>query len=222
MTHYRALQIALAIGLLSGCAAGSGAPTQTTAGPSHPLGTRVLSDAVLVLPANEITVEGVSPAARDSLAVLGAYFDAELQNELQPHVSPAWMWADAVRALHRRNPLSVPDPSELSTRELRGARLREGEIVSPDLGSQLRALLAVAGARRYVLLPLRLHAATEGEGRQVGGVTLVLVDTRRSMIAGVHRLRVQVDGAGAAFNPQMILNRVAQMVRTQLAGSEPR
>jgi hypothetical protein len=219
----------LRIAVLAFVAAGATAcATASPSGQPEPGGqpapaARLLADAVLLLPVNEVTIEGPSPVSRDSAQAVGAAFDAEFQRVLAPDASPGWMWPDAVRALHRRNPLNVPDPTRLATRELRGSRLAVGEIVSAELGSQLRGLLAVAGARRYVLLPMRLHAGPASPGGYAGGVTLVAVDTRRSMIAGVNNVAVRIDArSGEQMTTDAIVRLVADAARTELAGLEAR
>jgi hypothetical protein len=153
-----------------------------------------------------------------SAQVLSAAFDAEFRRLLEPHASSGWMWPDAVRQLHRRNPLNVPDPGRLATRDLRGSRLAQGEIVSAELGSQIRALLAVAGGRRYVLLPLRLHAGAASNGGHAGGVTLVTIDVRRSMILLVQRVATRLDDTATDAGPAAVANAIAAAAQREITG----
>jgi hypothetical protein len=144
--------------------------------------TWLLSDEVLVLPTHEATVGEPGATTPSENARVAAQFDSVLRELLQPHVARGWIWPTDLRALHRRNPLNVPDPTRLPTAGLRGARLRSEAQLSPELGSQIRALTAVSGARRYVLLPIHLHVGQTSRGGQVAGVTLVAIDARRAVV----------------------------------------
>lgn len=214
MTHFHRTLVSAVAFLLLGCAGGQAAVGQAAPTAQQAQSARLLSDAVLLLPVHETTLEG----SADSAQVMSAAFDTEFRRLLEPHASSGWMWPDAARQLHRRNPLNVPDPTRLATRDLRGSRLAPDEIVSAELGSQIRALLAVAGARRYVLLPLRLHAGAATNGGHTGGVTLVTIDARRSTILLVQRVATRIDDAAAQAGAAAVAHAIAAAAQREITG----
>ena len=193
--------------------AGSTPPADTAPAASlEPL----LSDAVLVLPVHQTTADAeVDPAVRLTAAGVRVQFDSALQRALAPHVTGTWSWPPELRALHRRNPLHLPDPAQLSTGGLRGRRLAAGQILPADLGSDIRALLSVAGSRRYVLLPLDLRYAAADTGTTTATIHLVLIDARRAMIS-------EVVPVSATAPSDDVLAALALAIRLQFTGSDSR
>jgi hypothetical protein len=169
-----------------------------------------------MLPVHQTTADvDTDPDARTSAAVSRLQFDSTLQRALAPYVTGTWSWPPELRALHRRNPLHLPDPGQLATGGLRGARLAAGEMLPSDLGSHIRALLAVAGSRRYVLLPLDLRSMFTDDDRVTSSLRLAVIDARRSLITQVVPVTVTVPAADA-------LSVLAQAVRLQFTGSDER
>ena len=115
-------------------------------------------------------------------------------------VTSSWVLADRLIASARRNPIAMPDPTQIPADRMRG-RLVPGNVVGDPLASQLRALTAIGNAR-HALLPVELrfeHVA--GGVRPV--LRIVLVDTRTSMI----RLSRDVVGdPHASFSPMILTN----------------
>jgi hypothetical protein len=129
--------------------------------------------------------------------------------------------------MHRRNPLNVPDPAQLATTALRGARLRAEAQLSPQLGAQIRALTAVSGARRYVLLPIHLHMGETSRGGHAAGVTLVAIDARRAVVVqtrsvatGTVTASPQTSSAPPATDA--VVHDLAQLVLAEFVGSARR
>lgn len=177
---------------------------------------QLLSDAVLVLPVHQTTGDAeTDPVARRASAGVRMQFDSALQLTLSPHVTGIWTWPPELRALHRRNPLHLPDPGQLSVGGLRGSRLAADQILPADLGSNIRALLAVAGSRRYVLLPLDLRSASTDDGRATASLRLAVIDARRSLITDVVPVSVTVP-------PDDVLPMLARTIRLQFTGSDDR
>lgn len=172
-------------------AATPGAPGQAARTPAdQEIFTRLLADEVLVLPAQEGALsDSIGRLSSSRARVARAVFDTAFALALAPAVvGEGWRWPRDARVAFRRNPLIVPDPDNLAVRDLRGARLRAEEQVPADLGSQIRALLAIVGSRRYVLLPVQLHLGPTSAGGSVAGVSIVAIDTRRSTIVAVRSI----------------------------------
>jgi hypothetical protein len=189
--------------------------------------TWLLADEVMVLPTHEATVGGPVGQSQPENVRFAAQFDSVLRAVLQPHVIRGWMWPADLRSVHRRNPLNVPDPARLSTAALRGARLRPEAQLSPELGSQIRALTAVSGARRYVLLPIHLHMGETSRGGHVAGVTLVAIDARRAIVVqtrplatGTASANPQLPSGGPA--PEAVVRDLAQLALAEFVGSARR
>jgi hypothetical protein len=201
-------------------------PSQESA--SAPL-TWLLSDEVMVLPTHEATVGEPGATMPSENARFAAQFDSVLRGLLQPHVVRGWMWPADLRALHRRNPLNVPDPTRLPTAGLRGARLRSEAQLSPELGSQIRALTAISGARRYVLLPIHLHMGQTSRGGHVAGVTLVAIDARRAVVVQTRSLATGTPNANPGAPdpsrnaaPETVVRDLAQLALAEFVGSARR
>jgi hypothetical protein len=184
--------------------------------------TWLLSDEVMVLPTHEATVGEPGATTPSENARFAAQFDSVLRELLQPHTVRGWMWPADLRAVHRRNPLNVADPTRLATAGLRGSRLRDEAQLSPELGSQIRGLTAVSGARRYVLLPIHLHMGQTSRGGQVGGVTLVVIDARRAVVVQTRSLATGTASADPAAPDPSRSRTVGAVVRdlAQLAIAE--
>jgi hypothetical protein len=191
--------------------------------------TWLLSDEVMVLPTHEASMGEPGASTPSENARFAAQFDSALRVVLQPQVARGWMWPADLRALHRRNPLNVPDPTRLPTAGLRGARLRSEAQLSPELGSQIRALTAVSGARRYVLLPIHLHMGQTSRGGHVGGVTLVAIDARRAVVVQTRSLATGTASADpgapdASRNaaPETVVRDLVQLALAEFVGSARR
>ena len=115
--------------------------------------------------------------APDYLRELDRAIIAELEKR---DIASSWTLADRVIQTARRNPISMPDPTTIPAERIRG-RVVPGNMVGEPLGSQLRVLGALAGAR-HALVPveLRFENADAGGARQV--LRIVLIDTRTSMV----------------------------------------
>jgi hypothetical protein len=221
--------IAASIACAPPAARGPGAAAQ----PSQELETAaltwLLSDEVMVLPTHEASMGEPGASTPSENARFATQFDSALRVILQPHVTRGWMWPADLRTLHRRNPLNVPDPTRLATAGLRGARLRSDAQLSPELGSQIRALTAVSGARRYVLLPLHLHMGQTSRGGHVAGVTLVAIDARRAVVVQTRSLATGTPSAepGAPdpsrnAAPETVVRDLAQLTLAEFVGSARR
>lgn len=177
--------------LLAACATGapgaSGSPEPTTV--TAPLAW-LTSDEVLVLPLQEVELPLTGEAgtfddqATVTAAAVRQRFDTRLRATVEPRVPPdRWVWPQSLAALRARNPTVMPDPTRLTMRGLRPGMPPESQL-GQDLGSELRSLLAVAGARRYVLLPFRLvlrrDPASEARGY---AIHMLVIDTRRQLVA---------------------------------------
>lgn len=169
------------------CATASRAPTAEEQG-----NVRLGGDAVVVLP-----LQRISPAATASIPaelaslpwpVLRASFNDTLRTAFSARaIAETWVWPEALRQAHRRNPAMLPDPFELSVGSLRGMRLEPDTDLPERLGGELRMLLAISEGRRYFLLPLDLILAHSATGFTASG-QLILVDGRRQRVHWARRI----------------------------------
>ena len=181
----------LSAALLAGCATGApgaaGSPEPVTV--TAPLAW-LTSDEVLVLPLQEVEIALTDePGTFDDLAPVTAVaarqrFDTRLRAIVEPQVPPdRWVWPQSLAALRARNPTVMPDPTRLTMRGLRPGMPAESQL-GQELGSELRSLLAVSGARRYVLLPFRLLLRRDpASGARGYAILMLVIDTRRQIVA---------------------------------------
>lgn len=143
----------------------------------------LLGQRVLLLPAQRLVPAPEAAAlARDGTALLRR-LDEELAFALQERALGA-LWSDAgeVAGMARRNPTYAPDPLTLPVPG--AAQWRAGDPVREPLGSQLRALAALADAR-WAVLPLELQlTVADGMARAVVGLALVDVRTAQVLWVG--------------------------------------
>ncbi len=182
---------AIAIIGLAACATGAsgaaGSPGPTTV--SAPLAA-LTSDEVLVLSLQEVELSLTDePGTFDDLAPVTVAtarqrFDNRLRAIVEPQVPPdRWVWPQSLAALRARNPTVMPDPTRLTMRGLRPGMPAESQL-GQELGSELRSLLAVSGARRYVLLPFRLVLRRDpASGARGYAIHMLVIDTRRQIVA---------------------------------------
>ena len=179
----------LSAALLAGCATGApggGSPEPVTV--AAPLAW-LTSDEVLVLPLQEVELALTDePGTFDDLAPVTAAtarqrFDTRLRAIVEPQVPPdRWVWPQSLAALRARNPTVMPDPTRLTMRGLRPGMPAESQL-GQELGSELRSLLAVSGARRYVLLPFRLVLRRDpASGGRGYAIHMLVIDTRRQIV----------------------------------------
>lgn len=181
----------LSAALLAGCAAGapgaagSPEPVMVTASLAW-----LTSDEVLVLPLQEVELALTGePGTFDDLTRVTAAaarrrFDTRLRAIVEPQVPPdRWVWPQSLAVLRARNPTVMPDPTRLTMRGLRPGMPAESQL-GQELGSELRSLLAVSGARRYVLLPFRLVLRRDpASGARGHAIHMLVIDTRRQIVA---------------------------------------
>jgi hypothetical protein len=132
-----------------------------------------------------------------------AALDAEIAFALgERRAAAAWTGADAVRRLARSSAAYAGDPAALALPP--DERLRGGAELLDPLASQLRALAALTDAR-YVVVPVALRAAGEGDARRAV-LRVLLADVRgaRVLWAG------ETAGVPLAGPPAAIAARVAE------------
>jgi hypothetical protein len=174
--YYSDVALTALIGACLACAprAPVSQPAAATPAPSSDQRVTVFSaltsEAVVVLPLygafDTDDTTGLSGATIDELLRI---FEANLGDSLRRHVGARWIMPPALRALHRRNPLNVPDPARVAL-EPALERRRVPLTLEQGPASDVRALVAVSGARRYALVPFWLGV----QRTQPGGVQLVL------------------------------------------------
>ncbi|HUF64772.1 MAG TPA: hypothetical protein VMM17_02235 [Gemmatimonadaceae bacterium] len=185
----RALRM-LPVVLLAACATttpGSGGGTDQ--GAAAPLAWLV-PDEVLVLPLQEVELPLTDdPGTFDDLAPVTVAsvrqrFDNRLRAMVEPQVPPdRWVWPQSLAALRARNPTVMPDPARLTMSGLRPGMPAQSQL-GQQLGSELRSLLAVSGARRYALLPFRLVVRGDpASGERGYAIHMLVIDTRRAIVA---------------------------------------
>jgi hypothetical protein len=209
--------------LLAACAPGApgagGAPEP--AATTAPLAW-LTSDEVLVLPLQEVELPLTDdPGTFDDLAPVTAAsarlrFDNRLRAIVEPQVPPdRWVWPQSLAALRARNPTVMPDPSRLTMQGLRPG-MPAGSQLGQQLGSELRALLAVSGARRYVLLPFRLALRRElASGARGYAVHMLVIDTRRAIVS-----RAVSDSRDRVGTPTEAVEAAASAVASMLVPRE--
>lgn len=137
---------------------------------------------VLLLPAQRLVPTAEAAGLGRGGATLLRQLDGELAFALDERALGA-LWSDAgeVAGMARRNPTYAPDPLTLPVPS--AAQWRAGDPVREPLGSQLRALAALADAR-WAVLPLELRLAA-GDGMARAVVRLALVDVRTAQVLWV-------------------------------------
>jgi hypothetical protein len=180
----RAVATGVALALIGCAPAATGAPAAGAAAAqsADPPLAWLLGDEVLVLPLQEIEIRAGSTAPAPDTAGIRRAFDAGLQQAVGPYVPAGrWVWPPALVTLRQRNPTVMPDPSRLTVRGLRPNAAADTQL-SQDLGSQIRSILALSGARRYVLLPLRLTLTPDPAGGYRSELHLLVLDSRRAIV----------------------------------------
>lgn len=176
-----------AVLLCVACATASQGPSE-----EEQANVRLGGDAVVVLP-----LQRISPAATPSIPAelaslpwpaLRLSFNDTLRSAFTARaIAETWVWPEALRQAHRRNPAMLPDPFELSVGALRGMRLEPDMDLPERLGGELRMLLAISEGRRYFLLPLDL-TLSHGAAGFSGSGQLILVDGRRQRVHWARRI----------------------------------
>ena len=143
----------------------------------------------MVVADTAIERDSVYAPYRGRAAALGRS-DSLIGEELQmrgPEIT--WILPDELRRMARRAPGMLSDPGTLGQAMLRAPNL---ERVPDGLGASLRKLVAMTGGR-MVFVPAALGFSRSTDGQVRADLALVLVDTRRNIIAW----RSQAFGLGA-------------------------
>ncbi|MGQ0713150.1 MAG: hypothetical protein ACT4PJ_05390 [Gemmatimonadaceae bacterium] len=172
------------VALTSACSRGPESTAQVTPLPNRPL-AGLAGQQVIVLPAHYLR-PGDSlgwAAAVERPRVLLSEVDDELAFALgERGFRTRWVFPDQLVRSAQRNVPHSPDPRALAAEGLRPlARRRSDGMLGEPLASQLRALVALHGAR-YALFPVELRFEKVGDaGRAV--LHVVLLDARLSRAA---------------------------------------
>jgi hypothetical protein len=179
MSNTRRIALALAIGVGAGQS-----DAQDTPKFAHWTASRIL-----VLPAQEVAG---APETRDWLSRFDSTFTARLEDG---GIGPGWAYPRDAARYARSNPTYISDPRAMGAQLLKGEKVKAGVPLPEPFASRVRALVAVADARR-VLVPVVVRIDSTLTPRSAK-LQLMLVDALTSRVEWVGTVESRFIGAPA-------------------------
>jgi hypothetical protein len=208
--------------LLSPLAALSmGCGPKNTTTPSAPQGalSGLAAQRIVVLPAFAADIAPVLGWSSARPSEVLRQLDADIVDALEERgVKQSWVFPEALRQSHVRNPTYTADPFALGMQPMRGAGPAVGTRLPEPLASQLRTIVALHDAR-YVLAPIELRldtiprtsgasaaAAAPAMGRAV--LKLALLDARASETRWVGQI---IGDSASSYGPVVTASVAAKL-----------
>lgn len=135
--------------------------------------------------------------------------DADIYSALEERgVHQGWVFPEALRQSHTRNPTYTVNPNTLAMQPLRSPAFAAGERLPEPLATQLRTIVALHDAR-FVLAPIELRLERAGTTTMGHGVLrLALLDARASEARWVGKV---TGDSVAAFGPAVTASVAAKL-----------
>jgi hypothetical protein len=208
MKRTRSLRIAAALAVAA-CASGlqaQGAKPDAGARPQPPL-SPMASQHVMVLPVQLLRADSGAWVDRSRWDRFRRELDDSIASAIADRgVGRTWKFAADVARIAKRNPEYVGDPYSIGVQSMRSVKYKIGDEMPDLLNSNLRPLLALAGAR-YALVPVEIWFARKG-ALQIAALKLALVDGRGGTFVWMGE--VGTDPA-AAMSPAVISTLAARI-----------